>query len=584
MSRLGDAVRSSMMSLRHFREERNRAVRSYCGAHYTDNTDVDKTPVNLLEMAITIYVINLVVTAPRTNIVTPHRDLRADAKDLGIATNRLIEFIDLGHTLQQVVRDAMFGIGIIRTGLSDVDDDWTFGSAVVGAPFADRVDIDDAIFDMSARSYREMQFIGNKYRRRLIEVKEDDSFNQSEVSKLEPMVRSDTDEDGVEKAEAMTERYSADARDDFEDWVELCDVYLPDYKTILTVRDTKMGWKNALRAVEWEGPRRGPYHVLSFHDIPNNVMPLPPAQIWTDLHEVANELFNKTFRQAIRQKTIFGVSEGGEQDAERLVHARDGEMLKFNSPESIKEIRYGGPDQATAGASVMSKDLFFTVAGNLDALGGLSATSPTATQDQLINASANKRLQFMQGRVGRFTRGVVRDLAWMLYTDPSAEFDLTKNIAGYDVRFNYGPDRRKAPFSSYDINIDVYSMVEQTPMAKAQSIYSLFSSVIAPLVPMIQQQGGAIDVRKLIEILSNYQNLSSELSDIIVFSGAGREESEESASERYRPKQASQTRRTYERVNRPGAIRQQKDADMAQLLFGGNTQDKQKASLVRSVG
>lgn len=581
MTRLGDAVRSSSMSLRHFRDQRNEAIRQYCGGRYVENSTIDKTPVNLLEMAVTIYVVNLVVTNPRVNIVTPHKQLKADAKDLAIATNRMIETIELGMTLQNIVRDAIFGLGVIRTGLADADDDWTFGSNITGAPFADRVDLDDLVIDLSARTWREVQFIGNKYRRRLIELKEDDSFDQKEVAKLEPLTRTEVDESGIEKAESLTERTSADARDDFEDWVELTDIYLPDYKVILTVRDTKLGWTKALRCVEWEGPRRGPYHILSFHDVPNNVLPLPPAQIWMELHELGNELFRKMFRQATRQKTIFAVDDTVEDDGDTLINARDGQMVKLNT-DGIKEVRYGGADQATAGAAVMSKDLFFTVTGNLDTLGGLSASSPTATQDQLINASANKRLQFMQGRLGKFTRGVVRDLAWMLYTDPSAELTLSKDIAGYDIRFAYGPDRRGAPFSSYDIGIDVYSMVEQTPMAKAQNLMEIFGTVIAPLIPMIQQQGGAVDARKLLEILSDYRNLSPELKDIIKFSGAPQDDGQ-APSDRNRPRQAAQTKRTYERVNRPGAMRAQKDADMAQMLFGGSVQDKQAASLVRDI-
>lgn len=344
MKRLGEAVRSSSMSMRHFRDTRNEAIRQYCGARYTENTEVDKTPVNYLEMAITIYVVNLVVSNPRVNIVTPHKSLKADAKDLAIATNRLIELIDLGYTLQNVVRDAIFGLGVIRTGLADADDDWTFGSNVAGMPFADRVDLDDLIIDLSARTWREMQFIGNKYRRRMIEIKEDESFDQTEVAKLQPLVRTEVDDDGIEKAEGLTERMSADARDDFEDWVELVDIYLPDYKVILTVRDTTVGWTKALRCVKWEGPRRGPYHILSFHEVPNNVLPLSPAQVWIELHELGNELYRKMFRQATRQKTLYAVADTGEQDADVLLNARDGQMLKLDK-DAIGEVRYGGIDQ-----------------------------------------------------------------------------------------------------------------------------------------------------------------------------------------------------------------------------------------------
>lgn len=581
IQRLSDAVRASRGKTADFRTARNDVLKHYAG---------ENAVFNMMELAVTIYTTNLIVNNPRATCVTPLLEAKADAADLEVAINTLIDDIGLGETLQLVVRDSLFGIGACYIGIAEDDTDTIFGGTVSGKPFCHRIDTDDFIWDANATNWKDCQFMGHQYLCNLEELKESGEYDNEMLEKMDKDEESDVDETGVERAETMTGRGGSLNSSDFEQMVRLCDIYLPRHKVILTFPSTMTSaWTKPLRVTKYEGPPGGPYHVLMYHTLPNNLEPMAPAQMWKELNEVANALFNKTFRQALRQKTVFGVNEGGEEDAQRLLEAQDGEMLKLANPDLIKTISYPGLDQGTVGAATISKDLFFLITGNLDVLGGLSASAPTATQDQMIAQSASKRLRFMQTAVIGHVRRVVRHLAAMLYADDVSEFNLSKTIEGIDIPFRYGPDRRANPISDYKIDVDAHSLVEKTPQEKNQFLMGLFSGVIAPSLPMVMQHGGMFDIKQFLSVIAKNENMEAELADIVKWTGGQQQQQQGDdgqgpASERYRPRMPAKTERTYNRVNRQGNTRSGKDNALARTMFGENLQPKEAASLVRDIG
>jgi hypothetical protein len=95
----------------------------------------------------------------------------------------------------------------------------------------------------------------------------------------------------------------------------------------------------------------------------------------------------------------------------------------------------------------------------------------------------------------------------------------------------------------------------------------------------MQQQGGQIDFKELMAIVSRLSNVP-ELNDIVVFGEPQPSQPEQGNSQ---PTLAPHTTRTYERVNRPGATRHGKDDVMSRLLMGGNVQPAEGAALGRAV-
>jgi hypothetical protein len=101
-------------------------------------------------------------------------------------------------------------------------------------------------------------------------------------------------------------------------------------------------------------------------------------------------------------------------------------------------------------------------------------------------------------------------------------------------------------------------------------------------MPLIQQQGGVFDTRVLLAEVAELSNLPV-VAELVKFQDQPQEVQQAQGNPRPSFKPA-QTRRTYERINRPGTTRSGKNTALTQLLLGGNVQDAEKEAIGRRVG
>ncbi|MDO8303436.1 MAG: hypothetical protein Q7T18_09360, partial [Sedimentisphaerales bacterium] len=271
----------------------------------------------------------------------------------------------------------------------------------------------------------------------------------------------------------------------------------------------------------------------------------------------------------------------GQKDGETVINADDGEAITMDDPKNAQEYNYGGIRPESLAFLIQLKDMFAYFAGNLDALGGLSPQAETLGQDQLLNANASKRVLVMQDRMVEFTTGVVTDIAHYLYTDPVTPLPVIKSVPGTAVQVpsSFEPEERVAPFNNYNFQIEPYSMQHQGPAARLQALTQIFQNFLVPFAPMLEQQGITINFRGLLEIIARYGNMP-ELDNLLVM----QEPLSSSLGGPAGMPKSPITRRTYERVNRPGATRQGKDAALTNLLLGGGAQPAEMAALTRPTG
>lgn len=577
LMKLREAITYSRQRLQPFRDARISALRQYVGRHYSDNGATDKVPVNLLELAINIYMQQLAARPPKALVLTPYFELKPAALNLELATNAHIAKIKLANHLRLTVIDAMFSLGIMKIGLtksSPIDINGTMHDP--GKAFAEAVHLDDWVHDISARIYEECQFSGNRYRISYELAME--LFRGPGRDELAPSDISGINETGDERAETLS-RGSGSNPSTYKDQVELWDIWLPDEKLLVTL--PLEGTGKALQVLEWQGPETGPFHLLSFSPVPGNVMPLPPVALWMDLHDLANRIFRKLGRQAERQKTLLGVRTTGQKDGETVISADDGDAITMDDPKNAQEYNYGGIQPQSLAFLIQLKDMFAYFAGNLDALGGLSPQADTLGQDQLLNANASKRVLVMQDRMIEFTTEVVTDIANYIYNDPVTPIPVLKQVKGTDIQVpgTFEPQERLAPFDRYNFEIEPYSMQHQGPAARLQALTQIFQNFLAPFEPMLEQQGITINFRGLLQIIARYGNMP-ELDNLLIM----QEPLSNSLPGPLGVPKAPVTRRTYERINRPGATRQGKDAALVNMLLGGNGQPAETAQLMRSTG
>lgn len=565
--KLCSAIEWSQQQLRTPRQKRVDAVRQFAGSHYADNGAEKNVPINLLELAVTIYVQRLAARAPRVMVSSSVDELKPFARNMELALEQVPDEIGLADTMQRAVVEAIFGVGILKVGIASGGEE-AYGYDV-GEAFVDLVHLDDYFVDMSAKNRKSIAFEGNDY---WLPVEEAQAIGGGDA--LTGDDHTVHGEQGEERAEGVS---GAEGADVYGDQVWLRDVWLPRTGELVTYA---VKTKKLLRVVKWDGPDCGPYHVLGFSDVPGNLLPLPAVAIWRDLHELANSLFRKLAKQAVGKKRVVAFPGGSDDAAMALKAAGDGEGIKFTGmkPEAID---IGGIDGETLAFFLQTRDIFSYQAGNLDSLGGLGPVAETATQDAGISQAAGARMASMKSRTLAFARGVWRSLAWFEWTNPVRKRTIKKPVDGTDIVLTreWSAETRDGDFLDYNFNIDPYSMEDDSPEIRLQKIKAVLLEVIIPLLPMMQQQGASLDFRKLVELLARLGNLD-DLRSLVTFGEPieGDPAAGGSGMPSFKP---AQTTRRYERVNRSAPTRSAKDGILSRGLMGLGIQGSERSSLTR---
>ena len=563
--RLVDAVNASRRRLRVWREKRVESVAQYAGYHYGDGLSRAPNPMNFLELAVTIYTQALVGGRPRAFVSSRRRELRPLAYTLKLALDRTSDEIDLGGTIWRAVQDAMFVLGVVKIGMADVPEPgrgawWS----EVWRPYVDQVDFDDWVHDTTARRLDQVRFEGNYYRVPLREVRENESFDPEAVKEIKKVRKYEN------RAEDRAEEIGYDGEfsedDEIEDYTELLDLWLPDERLVVTCAAENP--RRPLRVVEWSGPQWGPYLKLYFTPVPGNAMPLTVSHMVRDMHDVIARLSRKLCAQAMRQKSVLPISEMiGEDDAARVVEVEDGKAFRFGGSQIPSEVRFGGPDNLSVGFLLQLRDWANRHAGNLETLGGLAAQAGTLGQEQILTEQASQRLRFMRTRCAEFVERIFRSLAHYLFTDPFVNVPVEKSVDGglASVETAWSAETRAGRFEDYEIGIEPYSMTYRSPEAQLQKLLTVFNSLIAPLMPMMESQGAVIDYQALLRLVEQYGGLE-ELSSIVRWQ-SGEEQGDRSVGRQEATRPQVSVRR-YERQSIPSARSKDNDAALRLMLQG----------------
>ena len=382
--RLVDAVEDSRQRLQTFREKRTSAIRSYVGAHYSEDGSKVKIPVNFLELALNIYRRQVAARNPQALITSRDRSLERIAQNFELAMGQLVVEIDFQGTMDAVVLDAMFGIGCVKCGVTQGVEDGMEGFLHdAGQPFADAIDFDDLVFDMQAKKWEQVGYAGNRYTLPYEVVMDRRIFTNRDIVPSNELVVNDGG-DSMTRALSRGEDSTGDRT--YKRILNLWDLWLPMdgiVATFLCGDDGLPAGEKPLRTMEWEGPEFGPFHMLKYGDVPGQMLPMAPVQVLIDLHDAINVVFRKLTRQAERQKTVTFVQAGADEDGKRVVNASDGETIRVDNAQGVNQASFGGVDQMNLAFGLQLKDLLIYMGGNLDTLGGLSPAAGTLGQEEM---------------------------------------------------------------------------------------------------------------------------------------------------------------------------------------------------------
>ncbi len=540
--RLTEAVSYSYSKLAPFRKDRYEFLREIAGKNYGTQGTADRRPLNMLDMAVSIVSEHLTPTNINTLVVTPYPQLQATATDLGMALDHLAKEVNLADTIEEVVKDMQLGMGIVKIGMVLPELDEVNGVLHdAGQPFVDPISLDDWVHDIQAHRVEEFRFMGNKYRMDLIDVRDNPLFDEEASRKLTAGDRSQG-EDRAEDLSTGKEQFQQEVRDS----VELWDIYLPREGIVVTFPCGTTAYEDILRVDFYEGPEGGPYEFFMGSKMPNNAMPNPLANNLYDLAISINVMFNKLFRQAENQKTIVAVDGKDADDAQRVVKAEDMEMVRVDSPETLKEMRFNGPDQPTFSLAMAARDLFSYSAGNLDAVGGLSPSSGTVGQDKLLTDASGNRMKRMAEKVSGSIGRVMKKLAWYLWYHPGIQIPFTKvhQATGVEIPVTWSDRSQEGDFLDYNVQFEVHSLKSQSPTERLASIGQVVG-MYGQLMPLAMEQGVGIDVRQLFDLWGKYANLP-ELAKLFIHM-----EGNPNQREPVQPPGEQNSTRQYDRVVQP---------------------------------
>ena len=478
MSDLRKSMDWSLKQLRPFRRNRLHALKHFVGNNYSDSTS-DRVPLNMIWLAISIYLRQLVPRMPKTSVYTMFPDLKPAAHEMEIALNHLTKEINYAATLKLVVMEAMLSMGILKVGLEVRETDNDLGvDHDAGQPFADLVTIDNWVHDMTAKDYRRAGYAGDRYSmpyEMAMEV-----FSGPGREKLQPREKSSFGPgSGTEAGAESLSQGSEVMVDEFGKFVDLWDIWLPRENLFMTI---EAGGNHGppLEIREWEGPEGGMYHLLRFQPVPDNIMPIAPVMQWIDLSEGVNSIWRKLVRQSDRQKEFTVVSGPATVDGNTIKNANDGDLVSVNNPQGIQQIRHGGVDQQNLGFSIQAKQMLTYLMGNIDAIGGLSAQTSTLGQDQMLSQGANRLVDDMRLELAFFNAKVFEDLAMYLWEDPYIEIPLVKRSGTLELPFKWTPESREGDFSQYNFDIEPYSQRSMSPEEKLQKINEVMTQIVIP--------------------------------------------------------------------------------------------------------
>lgn len=556
LERLRNAISSSEKALTSFRDQRIKLIKEYCGPQYRGDEEEEKRPqfLPLMNQAIDTYVQVLVANRPRALVTATEEEFKWFAKHYERSVNEYIKEIRLQEELQACVLEACFMFGVMKVYYAEDTPrliEGTDNYVDPGKPYAEHLSLDNFGYDVTASSWRKVSYAWDDY-----EVDAEKLLDDNDFAHAHDAIRRAIEGDSAEPSKSTAAKVMGTEGDEQAHYlrkIKIRDIWIPSESRVITTMASPSDKdyddeKTILRQIDDVGDESGPYHILSFIDVPGAIMGVSPAMKLSNLSRLINSLYRKLANQARRQRLLPIYEKGHEQDAKNIASAEDGRWTSVKHKDSVDILNQPGADAGTMQFGMGALDLYDRMAGNLQAMAGLGASSETLGQDQMIQQQVSKLQNKMQERVVNFTRDIVRDLGWLLWNDQVREISTEYVIPGTNMwaRSDWTPDHREGDFIDYNFDIDPYSLPYQSPMQRSNALLTYVGQIAAPMQQMFAQQGGSIDFRKLTEYWSELNNLPR-LKEIVPFQDEAVMDMEPGAEPP--PGRASQTSRTHVRNN-----------------------------------
>ncbi len=524
--------------------------------------------INQMHQTAEAYTMALAANCPRFRVAAKRSKLNYFRTRFELALNCWVGEMEMEQVLQRAVLDAFFMIGIVKVYQGDhaeveVENDVRFDP---GRPAIANISLDNFIVDLNT-DVRRARFASDYYELPMWKLK-DSRFDKKVADTATVLKRAGSNANG-EAFVANMAKQDQPGPDDLEDMVGIRDVWLPQDNMIATFlcnrsEDGKMHLNGKpLSYEENDGPEFGPYHYLTYGDVPENVFGISLAANLDPLFLLTESLMRKLAKQARKQKDFFVVTSGDKDDVNSYINAGQGDFVHSNNPEAINQVSVGGMNQATQMGMQSTLSLGDRMAGNLQAMAGLGAQTGTVGQEQIINGTIGQRLAKMLSRTGKFASGIGRDVGHLLWLDSWLEMPLEIKVPGSSMveRTHWTPEDREGDFIDYNFDVDVEDMPYRSQESKFAAAMGQLDKYLAA-AQLMQPAGVSINWEAVHKAASETIGLAG-MDEWLTFSQPSMDP-DPAAFEGNR--KMFTARKPYEHVHRSEATQTGKDSALAQMM------------------
>lgn len=494
--------------LRPFRKLRMSLIGMYAGAHYP-GFDVADQPFPVFHRAMMATLARLAGNDAEVIIDPKVRgDLKAYAKMMSHrGTNILLE----NNYRQQkgdVLIDALTGgFGIMKTGLAAKDGGDFEGEYLdEGEIYIRRISPDDFGVGSGATNWDDKEVVFHRYSISDWYLLENDLMTEDEIGRLP-------------KATERSEPGSANRGQDFDSGnhkVDLIDIWvapgiLSREAMIITIpgnpqagpslfREERIERSRIIQQREYVGPDGGPYSMLTFNPVPDNVFGSAPFGYVKVLSHAVNNLGMSILDAEMDYKKL-GFGGGNHNDSDTIRQSRNGDFVELEDPGTIGTLEIGGASPHAYSSLQFAKHSFNQEAGNSDLLSGVGGggKNTTATEIAEVSNSQSVMIDLLDRRGMQFDNDVVGRAMWHEHSNPMLGGTIPLEAAGIVVPVNLTPEvRGDADYYDFNFTIRVGSMRLVSPEQHTKRVMEFMANIVMPAIAMEQSSQGEVNARELI--------------------------------------------------------------------------------------
>lgn len=556
--------------LQSFREKRVKHIAEYLGSNY--GTGGIENPINVISQFVNTVVRQLVGGDPRALISTFDRTLRSFAEAAQDDMNRRLKRMHYDEILAASVIDALFLIGIRYRAITAPAEARFGGYArTPGQVGICNIDFEDFCCDMSVSCIPDGEYQCHMYDAVYDDVKNCKLFKSSMRKDLTPSQRTMFNLGGDPKVGVLGMRQVGTEYERYEEYIRMCQMYFPRYKTVITFA-VDHDFDEPLLEQDWVGPESGPYEYMMLQKAPGKPLPKSPIMDLVDVARSINHHWKHLDNQASQQKSLLAFLD--EDDAANVNRAEQGSAVHLKNPQGNIPLSLFGVDQQLALWAQSSREVFNELSGTR-ALGGMSSSAKTATQEKLVAQSASELIQAWGAIVTKSAERDMEALGWFFWNNPHQKLESTYQLPGMpDVSADRSvtpQERSMVPWSDMQLQIDAFSLAHVTPGQRAQVIDEMVRNVFIPMAPMFTQPGVGQMLEKYVAFKAKYHNMPEilELAEPLIGAQGAPNDAQTAGGQQDQPAQQGPQETTHTRVSQPGMNPQAHQQVLDQLMAGG---------------